>query len=169
MDNTIFLIGMMGCGKSTMGRLLAPLLGADFLDLDEEIVRREGRSIPEIFSAGGEEAFRRCETAALQSACEAAPRVIATGGGVVTRQENIDFMRAHGVVIWLCRPLEQMIGDVRQGNRPMLAGNKEARMRALYAQRETLYRQAAHIAFSNHMPPDEAAALLAAKLGLFHA
>lgn len=164
MEKTIFLIGMMGCGKSTMGVLLAQRLGMPFIDLDEEIVRHEDRSIPQIFADVGDAGFRLCETAALRRAIEQPPMIVATGGGIITREENIQLMRAHGTVVWLCRPLEDMISTVRQDTRPNLAGDKEERMRTLYAAREPLYRRAAHIAFSNHMPPVEAAALLAQQL-----
>ena len=164
MRKTLFLIGMMGCGKSTMAGQLARLTGTPCLDLDAEIERREGRTIPEIFAADGDAGFRLCETAALRAVCEGTPRIVATGGGIVTRPENIDLMRAHGTVIWLCRPLEDMVRDVRQDTRPNLAGDKSERMRTLYAAREPLYRTAAHIAFSNHMPPLAAAQLLAQRL-----
>lgn len=161
MQNTVFLIGMMGCGKTTMGRRLSALLHVPLCDLDEEIVRFEGRSIPEIFADAGDAGFRLCETAALKRACAAEPMIVATGGGIVTREENIELMREHGTVVWLCRPLEDMIRDVQQDTRPNLAGDKEERMRSLYAIREPLYKRAAHIAFSNHMPPQEAAQQLA--------
>ena len=164
MRKTLFLIGMMGCGKSTMAGQLARLTGTPCLDLDAEIERREGRTIPEIFAADGDAGFRLCETAALRAVCAGTPRIVATGGGIVTRQENIDLMRAHGTVVWLCRPLEDMVRDVRQDTRPNLAGDKAERMRTLYAAREPLYRAAAHIAFSNHMPPLAAAQLLAQQL-----
>ena len=164
MRKMLFLIGMMGCGKSTMAGQLARLTGTPCLDLDAEIERREGRTIPEIFAADGDAGFRLCETAALRAVCEGTPRIVATGGGIVTRQENIDLMRAHGTVVWLCRPLEDMVRDVRQDTRPNLAGDKSERMRTLYAAREPLYRTAAHIAFSNHMPPLAAAQLLAQQL-----
>ena len=164
MRKTLFLIGMMGCGKSTMAGQLARLTGTPCLDLDAEIERREGRTIPEIFAADGDAGFRLCETAALRAVCEGTPRIVATGGGIVTRPENIDLMRAHGTVNWLCRPLEDMVRDVRQDTRPNLAGDKSERMRTLYAAREPLYRTAAHIAFSNHMPPLAAAQLLAQRL-----
>ena len=164
MRKTLFLIGMMGCGKSTMAGQLARLTGTPCLDLDAETERREGRTIPEIFAADGDAGFRLCETAALRAVCEGTPRIVATGGGIVTRQENIDLMRAHGTVVWLCRPLEDMVRDVRQDTRPNLAGDKAERMRTLYAAREPLYRAAAHIAFSNHMPPLAAAQLLAQQL-----
>lgn len=164
MDRHIFLIGMMGCGKSTIGRLLAGHMGCNFLDLDAEIVRREGRSIPAIFTASGDEGFRLCETAALRTACALPPRIIATGGGVVTREENIALMRAHGLVVWLNRPLEDMIADVRQDTRPNLAGDKAERMRTLFAAREALYRRAAHLAFDNRLPAMQSSAALAEQL-----
>ena len=155
---------MMGCGKSTIGRFLSARLGCPLLDLDREIAAFEGRSIPEIFAESGDAGFRVCEHIALVRACSAAPCVVATGGGIVTRQENIDLMRAAGLVVWLNRPLEDMIRDVRQDTRPNLAGDKAERMRTLFAAREALYRQAAHIEFDNRMPPVQAAALLARRL-----
>ncbi len=153
MRKSLFLIGMMGCGKSTMGKLLAGMLGCPFLDLDREIERLQGRSIPELFAEGGDAFFRVCETAALREACAGAPCVIATGGGIVTREENIALMRETGLVVFLCRPLEDIIATVQQDTRPNLAGDKEERMRTLYAQREALYRRAAHIVFDNRRSP----------------
>ena len=164
MDKHIFLIGMMGCGKSTIGRRLSALLDAAFIDLDDAIAAHEGRTIPEIFAASGDAGFRVCETAALRRACEAPPCVVATGGGIVTREENIALMRAHGLVVWLNRPLDDMIADVRQDTRPNLAGDKEERMRTLFAAREALYRRAAHLEFDNRLPAAQSAARLAQQL-----
>lgn len=161
MRKPLFLIGMMGCGKSTVGRHLSALLGCPFLDLDEEIVLFDGKSIPALFAEAGDAGFRLCETAALRRACEGAPGVVATGGGIVTREENIALMREKGLVVWLCRPLEDMIADVRQDTRPNLAGDKEERMRTLYAARETLYRRAAHLCFDNRAPSLQSARMLA--------
>lgn len=161
MDKHIFLIGMMGCGKSTIGRRLSLLLDAAFIDLDDAIEGYEGRTIPEIFAASGDAGFRVCETAALRRACEAPPCVVATGGGIVTREENIVLMHAHGLVVWLNRPLDDMITDVRQDTRPNLAGDKEERMRTLFAAREALYRKAAHLEFDNRLPAPRSAAGLA--------
>jgi len=160
MQRHIFLIGMMGCGKSTVGRGLSEILGCPFIDLDEDIVRFEGSSIPDIFAASGDAGFRLCETAALRRVCESAPCVVATGGGVVTREENIGIMRASGLVVWLNRPLDDMIADVRQDTRPNLAGDKEERMRTLFAAREALYRRAAHMEYDNRLPPRESIAHL---------
>ena len=156
MDRHIFLIGMMGCGKSTMGRLLSAELRMPLIDLDEDIAAHEGRSIPEIFAEVGDPGFRICETAALRRACACAPCVVATGGGIVTRGENIALMRDTGTVVWLNRPLEAMISDVRQDTRPNLAGDKAARMRTLFASREALYRSAAHIEFDNSATAERA-------------
>lgn len=160
MVKPILLIGMMGCGKSTLGQMLAKRLGRTFIDLDGEIERREGRSIPDIFAAEGDAGFRRYETAALLDALCADNAVIATGGGIVTREENIAAMREKGLVVWLCRPLEEIIADVRQDTRPNLAGNKEERMRTLYAQREALYQKAAHMCFCNSTPPKKSVQML---------
>ena len=160
MNRHIFLIGMMGCGKSTVGKRLSKALGSAFVDLDDAIVQREGRTIPEIFAASGDAGFRLCETAALRSACEGAPCVVATGGGIITREENIALMRETGLVIWLNRPLEDMIADVRQDTRPNLAGDKEERMRTLFAAREALYRRAAHMEFDNRLPAMQSVAQL---------
>ena len=157
----IFLIGMMGCGKSTIGRQLAAQLNLPFLDLDDDIAAFEGRTIPEIFAAVGDAGFRVCETAALRRACSSPACIVATGGGIITREENIALLRGHGLVVWLNRPLEAMIADVRQDTRPNLAGDKEERMRTLFAAREALYRRAAHLEFVNCRMPDQDAAQLA--------
>ena len=133
MCKPILLIGMMGCGKSTIGRLLAGRMGLPLIDLDEEIARAAGRSIPEIFAEEGDAGFRLHETAALGRALNAGEAVIATGGGIVTREKNIRMMREKGVVVWLCRPLEDMIADVRQDTRPNLAGDKRTHAHAVRA------------------------------------
>ncbi len=160
MRKPVLLIGMMGCGKSTVGRLLAERMRLPLIDLDEEIARAAGKTIPEIFAQEGEAGFRARETAALERVLTREDGVIATGGGIVTRAENIRMMREKGVVVWLCRPLEDMIADVRQDTRPNLAGDKAERMRTLYGQRERLYAAAAHLSFDNRMPPKESAKAL---------
>ena len=160
MRKPVLLIGMMGCGKSTVGRLLAERMRLPLIDLDEEIARAAGKTIPEICAHAGEAGFRARETAALERVLTREDGVIATGGGIVTRAENIRMMREKGVVVWLCRPLEDMIADVRQDTRPNLAGDKAERMRTLYGQRERLYAAAAHLSFDNRMPPKESAKAL---------
>ena len=156
MRKHLFLTGMMGSGKTTMGQEISRQLGAAFVDLDEEIVRREGMSIPEIFEKQGEAGFRACETRALEEVCRKAPCVVATGGGIVLKNENVSLMRSAGIVVLLDRPLETMIHDVSAEGRPNLAGGKEERMRTLYAQRLQRYRSTCDLAFDNSGTPFEA-------------
>lgn len=120
---TLFLVGPMGAGKSTIGRLLAARLGRRFVDMDEEIAAASGRSIPRIFQEEGEDAFRRLERDALRRLrAEGGDLVVATGGGVVLDPANRRLLR-EGIVVWLDAPPEvtaaRTAGDA---NRPLLAG-----------------------------------------------
>ena len=113
----VVLVGMPGCGKSTLGRMLAERMGRAFVDSDEAIVRRDGRAIPEIFAAQGEEAFRDLESAVIGE--EIAPLgscVVATGGGAILREENVLRLRQNGILIFLDRPLDQIAAT---GDRPL--------------------------------------------------
>lgn len=116
------LIGLMGCGKSSVGRLLAEELGLKMLDLDHYIVEKAGRTIPEIFAEDGEEGFRDLETAALREVL-GTPVVIATGGGAVMREENRAMLSAHAPVIWLKSSLHFLANRIQgDENRPLTAG-----------------------------------------------
>jgi len=99
--NNIFLVGFMGCGKTTIGRRLAQRLGYGFVDLDQLLVEREGRSIPEIFAESGELYFRDCESAVLAEQSDREATVFATGGGIVGRDANRQLMKNLGAVIYL--------------------------------------------------------------------
>ena len=128
----IVLIGMPGCGKSTLGRMLAERLGREFVDSDEAIVLRDGRPIPEIFASQGEAAFRDVESAVIRE--EIAPRggcVVATGGGAVLREENVFCLKQNGILIFLDRPLDQIAAT---GDRPLSRDRDmlEARYRERY-------------------------------------
>jgi shikimate kinase len=147
----LFLTGMMGSGKSTVGRLLAHELGVPFIDLDRRIERLFGASIEALF-ASGEDYFRSCERAALVSLCAepafAARRsVVATGGGVVIDAANRADMAAHGVVIHLDVPIDELARRVeREGGRPLLGGSSitvRRRLADLLAARGQAYRDAA--------------------------
>src|ERR1043166_7259093 len=109
MATNAVLIGMMGSGKTTVGKLVAERTGMEFIDLDETIVERAGRPIPAIFELDGEEAFRRMETDALREALSATHAVIATGGGIVTRAENRRLLRQIGTVFWLDAPADELL------------------------------------------------------------
>lgn len=140
----LYLVGMMGAGKSAVGRPLAQALGYRFLDADTALEETAGRSIPDIFVEAGEEGFRILESAVLNELARWHSLVVATGGGVVTRPENWGHLR-QGVVIWLDAPetllLERLQGDPTP--RPLLADPDPAgRLRELLAVRRPLYAQA---------------------------
>lgn len=105
---SIALIGMPGCGKSTVGGLLSKEMGLPFADTDELIKAAAGKSIPEIFSGDGEEAFRRLETQILGEETKKCGIVIATGGGIVTRPENLDLLRQNSLIVFLKRDLAEL-------------------------------------------------------------
>ena len=147
----VVLIGMPGCGKTTVGKALASLLGKAFFDTDAEIERSTGKSIPEIFATEGEDAFRELEHRTI---CEIGARqglVIATGGGAVTRPKNRYPLEQNGVIVWLQRPLEQLPTE----GRPLSAAGSLAE---LYRARESLYRDFSEIQILNDGTPDEVAA-----------
>ncbi len=116
------LIGLMGCGKSSIGRLLAEELGLTMLDLDHYIVEKAGKTIPEIFAEHGEEEFRDLETEALREVL-GTPVVIASGGGVVMREQNRAMLEVHSPVIWLKSSLHFLAARIQgDENRPLTAG-----------------------------------------------
>lgn len=131
----LVLIGMPGCGKSTIGKAVASRLGKDFIDTDEEIVKREGRSIPEIFETDGEDYFRKIESEVLRDVCNGGDRVIATGGGIVKREENGLPMRLNGVVCWIRRPISKLATEGRP-----LSLNEQALIK-IYDERKEKYHK----------------------------
>lgn len=104
----IVLVGMPGCGKSTVGKALAEMLGAEFIDTDQVIVENDGRTIPEIFAQEGEQGFRDLEAAAIRQVAARQHCVIATGGGAIVRPENIQLLRQNGRIYFIDRPLEAL-------------------------------------------------------------
>jgi len=142
----VFLVGFMGAGKSTVGNILAALLGRPFVDLDRLIEERSGQSVSEIFAAGGEDAFRRAETQTLDNLRQHEPAVVACGGGVVLRPENRRILSELGTVAYLevtAGEALARIGDV--SGRPLLAEGGPAAAAMLLNAREGLYRAAADI------------------------
>ena len=134
----ISIVGMPSSGKTTIGKALAEKLGKTFVDLDEEIVRRAGKSIPDIFAQEGEAAFRRLETEAAAEAAKHTGQVISCGGGIVKTPGNARLLRQNGPVLWICRPLEALTVG---GGRP-LSSSREA-LEKMEAERLPLYRAAA--------------------------
>ena len=139
----VMLIGMPGSGKSTVGAALAESLGRKLVDVDERIVEMAGCSIPEIFAKDGEEGFRQIEHQALCEVSKESGLVIATGGGVVTRPENLDPMRQNSLIVWLLRDLSLLPKD----GRPLSQTNSLTEM---FKVREPLYRAAADCVADNN-------------------
>ena len=140
----VALIGMPSSGKTTVGRALAEALGKRFVDLDEEIVKADGRSIPDIFAAEGEDGFRAKETEQTARFGKENRQLLSCGGGVVKRPENLRALHQNGVVLFIDRPVEALAVG---GSRP-LSSSMEA-LRTMEAQRRPLYRAAADAVVPN--------------------
>ena len=160
MRKNIVLIGMPGCGKTAVGRILAQLLDLPLVDTDELVEQAAGATIPEIFAAEGERAFRDRETAAARQAAGLEGTVIATGGGMVLRPENMEALGATGVIFFRDRALEAIIGEDHSG-RP-LVGSQPDKLKKLYTERIELYRKYAQYTISNTDTAQAAAEQIAA-------
>jgi shikimate kinase len=160
----LIVVGFMGTGKSTVCRLLASKLGFAAIDTDDEIERLSGRSIPELFASEGEAAFRDWESRVIREVLTGDRQVVATGGGAVLREENRRAMLAGGWVIALTAERDTLIGRVAQGgesaNRPLLAGDADARVDELLARRRNAY-DFAHVSVdTTHRSPSQVSDLL---------
>ena len=146
-NQNIFLIGFMGCGKSTVARELNLMCNLSVVEMDQIIADREGLTIPEIFAARGEEYFRGCETALLRELKNGSGSVISCGGGVATRPENVALMKEQGLVVLLTARPETILQRVSHGDdRPLLEGRKNIRdISALMESRRPAYEQAADL------------------------
>ena len=153
----IVLIGMPGCGKSTIGLLLAQRLGRKFVDADEEIIRLAGKSIPEMFAQDGETAFRRWETTALEDLGKQSGLVIATGGGCVTQKRNYPALHQNGNLVWLERALSLLPTD----GRPLSQAN---RLEEMYTVRKPMYASFADVRVENAGSPEETVTEILSKL-----
>ena len=143
----LFLVGMPGCGKSTLGRVLARSLGKTFIDADHELEHRLGVSISTIFEIEGEEIFRNREEETLSRLVQRVDIVLATGGGVILRPPNRERLKNGGTVLYLHATPEITWERTRHSkNRPLLqTSDPLARARQLYAQRDSLYRETADL------------------------
>jgi len=143
----IYCVGMMGAGKTTIGRHLARRLKKRFVDCDHEIEARTGVRIPVIFDIEGEAGFRKRESQVLEALAEERGLVLATGGGVVLAAQNRRLLAGTGLVIYLCVPPDELYARTKHDrNRPLLqVGNPQEKIRELHAQRDPLYREIADI------------------------
>ena len=169
----IFLIGARGCGKTTVGRTLALAQGCQFIDTDYWLQENAQQTIAAIVEQEGWDGFRARETAALE-AVSAPSRVVAPGGGIILREYNRRFMREHGVVIYLCAPVDVLADRLEafpeEGQRPTLTGKPiSEEVSEVLAQRDALYREAAHYVVDAAQSPDKVVSDIEAALQLARA
>ena len=143
----VVLIGMPGCGKTTLGRALARKLGCAFVDMDEFVEQISGCSVSQLFEAG-EENFRNWETKACRELAGRKNTVISAGGGVVKRPENIGILHPCCVIIYIDRPVESIFSDICTSTRPLLKDGPQ-KLYELYRERGDLYRAAADFTVEN--------------------
>lgn len=146
-SGNLILVGMMGSGKTTMGRALAKHLGKAFVDSDEEIQKRTGVTIPHIFDVEGEAGFRQRETAAIRDLVLRDDMVLATGGGAVLMEQNRALLQQNGIVVYLKASVHDLWQRTRHDrNRPLLQiADPHAKLMELFRQRDPLYLQVADI------------------------
>ena len=152
MDN-IVLIGAPGCGKSMLGRLLAKRLQLPFFDTDEYIEKKERKSIKDIF-INGEAYFRNIESICLEEILnEEGKKVIATGGGIVKFDRNIELLKNNTIILFINRPVEQIADDIDISNRPLLSADP-SNLFTLYKERYPLYKKCCDYEIENNRSVD---------------
>lgn len=149
LERHVFLIGMPGCGKSSLGRKVANMLRVPYVDMDQRISDTVGCTVSEMFEMYGEQAFRNAETNTLIQLTREKPSLISTGGGTVLRENNRAIMRNHGVIVLIDRPLEEIMGDIKLDRRPLLAQKGLSEVERLYHERIDIYRSVADFVMDN--------------------
>jgi shikimate kinase len=141
---SVVLVGMMGVGKTTLGRAAGKALGWKFIDLDREIEKASGRQIPDIFEQDGEPFFRNLESDALRRLAKTTHAVVSTGGGAPVTPGNLTLMRDIGPIVYLEASADALISRLKnsKAERPMLGKNIDERVRQLLDARSEVYRQA---------------------------
>lgn len=149
LERHVFLIGMPGSGKTSLGKKVSGNLRVPFIDMDKQIADAMGMTIPEIFEKQGEETFRTIENNMLIHLTREAPSIISTGGGVPMRPENVQIMKANGLIILIDRPIDQIVGDIKLERRPNLEGKGVAGVKKIYRERIGTYRASADLTLDN--------------------
>jgi len=149
MERHIFLVGMPGSGKSALGRRVALKLQTPYLDTDAYLTEITGMNTAQIYETFGEAAFRDGETRLLQELINATPGIISTGGGTALREENRRLMRAHGYVVLIDRPIDDILMDIRAEKRPLLAQKGRDEIERIYEERMPIYRSVADVVLDN--------------------
>lgn len=154
----IILIGLPSCGKTSLGKRISEEEGLNFIDLDDYVVERNNMTIEEMFNIS-EKFFRDKETEAIMSVCKCKNTVIATGGGVIKREENMKILRKCGCVIFIHRSPQNIINTVDISTRPLLREGKET-IYVLYKERHELYKKYSHIIVDNNDTEDKVIKML---------
>jgi shikimate kinase len=168
----VFLIGYRGCGKTTVAKELARVLGWNWIDADERLESRAGKTIKQIFADQGEPAFRDLESAVLAELVGGDRQVVALGGGVVLREKNRDLLAGRGKIVWLEASSELLFQRISADSttaerRPNLTGQGGlAEIRALLAERTPLYAACADLCLDADQPPQQIAVQIAAQFKL---
>ncbi len=155
----LVLIGMMGCGKTTCGKLLSQKLNRPLVDTDEVIVNQEGRSISDIFAADGEGYFRDVETSVAKKLGAKEGLIIATGGGLPLRWENAQALRDNGLVVWLKRDPESTFASESMEGRPLAQDGREAFVQR-FLDRASQYEKASHVVIQDFSSPERTVNLI---------
>ena len=153
-SENIVLIGMPGCGKSTVGRYLAELSGREAVEIDSLIEKAAGKTIPEIFAQDGEEAFRALETQVLRDECKAKGKIIMTGGGAVTRAENYRSLHQNGRIYEIRRDIERLAQEGRPLSKDLDT------LRRMYEVRRPMYEAFRDVAVTNETTPEQTAEMI---------
>ena len=148
-DRHIFIIGMPGSGKSSLGRRVANNLRIPYVDMDQRITSIVGCTVTEMFERYGEQAFRNAETNLLAQLTRERPSIVSTGGGTVLRDVNRAIMRNHGIIVLIDRPLEDIMSDIKLDRRPLLAQKGLGEVERLYHERIEIYRSVADAVLDN--------------------
>lgn len=153
----IYLCGFMGCGKTTVGKILSRKLNCDFIDMDDYIVKREKMTIPQIFSEKGEQYFRETETEVIKELAEK-NGIIACGGGAMLKKENADIASSAGTTVYIETPFEtcyaRISGDT---NRPIVMNNTKEELNFIYESRVSVYKQNSEVTVSGNGSAEEIA------------
>jgi len=153
MNKNIVLIGMSGSGKTTIGKAISIILNKKLIDIDIYIEETQGKSIPEIFK-NGEAHFREIESNAVFEISQSTNTVISTGGGIIKKEENMIELRKNGIVIFIDRPVEKIINDIDDSNRPLLKNNK-TNLYEMYELRYPLYKKYCDVSVANDTTEEE--------------
>ena len=149
MHKHLYLIGMQGCGKSSLGKRTAKETGVPFADTAALVAGSAGGTVNDFFARYGEEAFRRAETRVLAELTRAKPMIISTGGGSVMNPENRHIMRSWGTIVLIDRPLEDILGDIKLDRRPDLRPGGLEEVERVYRERIPIYRALADVTLRN--------------------